>query len=310
MVPPRIIDVLRGAHRQRGVDELVVAAHKVRPLAVLGHADGARTQLVDGAVRGVGLALEDRGVGVVCLLDLAYDDGLQLAARRLKVQVCLEKVSLTTRTLRISLFCDKTHLVQIGLLVNLPLNLPVNRQPHQIRILLPRGKRRVHLGLPQHVLQRIHGLPRPVHLLVHRVFEVARQVADLLDLLVEVTPQPRECQNDVGLDLLGAGRVLAGGAVMAADDVDCVVEAALGGEEGGMVGEVVGGGGDAVCGLCAGFVMGLDFFEEGYEVLEELSPRCRVLVSAVFAGGGRTYDVLWNLVASASVGFPPVGTGQ
>jgi len=110
-------------------------------------------------------------------------------------------------------------------------------------------------------------------LLLHRIFEVPTQTLDLLDLLAKVRPQPGQLRDDIVLNvarLVGLGDGLA---VVVAQDAVGFVEAAGSEEDGGRGGVV-----DYVCDFEEGFgavlVAGLDFFEVGDEVFEELAPCC------------------------------------
>lgn len=84
-----VVDLLRGALGDVRIDQPVVLNDEVGPLVILGHGDGPDTQLVDGRVGRVGLPLENTGVGIVGLLDLADDDGLELSTRAFQITVCL-----------------------------------------------------------------------------------------------------------------------------------------------------------------------------------------------------------------------------
>jgi hypothetical protein len=85
----------------------------------------------------------------------------------------------------------QAYLMQVILFVDLLLQLPIYGQPQQVRILLAGRQGRVELGLAQDILKVLHGPPGNIHLLVDRVFEVPRQVLDLLDLLLEIAAQAR-----------------------------------------------------------------------------------------------------------------------
>jgi hypothetical protein len=50
------------------------------PLLIFGHSNWSITEFSDHAVSIVCLALEDTSVGIVSLLNLAYNDGLKLTA--------------------------------------------------------------------------------------------------------------------------------------------------------------------------------------------------------------------------------------
>lgn len=74
MVTSRIMDELGRPYGDLRVHKLVIALNKVRPLVILGHGNRSDTEVLNSAVRRVGLALQDAGVGIVRLLNLAYDN--------------------------------------------------------------------------------------------------------------------------------------------------------------------------------------------------------------------------------------------
>ena len=115
--------------------------------------------------------------------------------------------------------------MEVILLINLPLELPINRQPQKIRILLARGQRRVKLGLAKDLLKLIDGLPGTIHLLLDRILKVASQPLDLFDLRVEIVAQADESQDHVLLDLLGLSRFGDGLLVEVAQDLQGVIDA-------------------------------------------------------------------------------------
>jgi hypothetical protein len=63
--------------------------NKGRPLVILKHGDRAEAELVDSTICSIRLPLENPGVCIVRLLDLANDDGLQFPTRVLEVEICL-----------------------------------------------------------------------------------------------------------------------------------------------------------------------------------------------------------------------------
>ena len=58
---------------------------KVYPFLVLGHGNGPVAELLNDAIGIVGLPLEDAGVRIVGLLDLADNDRLKLSSRAFEV---------------------------------------------------------------------------------------------------------------------------------------------------------------------------------------------------------------------------------
>lgn len=91
------MDKLGGSHGKVGVYKAVVPPYKGTPLGILGHGDRTGAKLVNGAVRSVCLSLENAGICVVRLLDLANNDSLKLPSRILEVQVGLVDVSIANR---------------------------------------------------------------------------------------------------------------------------------------------------------------------------------------------------------------------
>jgi hypothetical protein len=89
MVLARIADLLDAAERQTGVDEVRVTRDELVPLLIFRQGDGTGAEGLDGVVSIVTLALEDSSQRIVRLLDLANYNGLELATRALKVEVCL-----------------------------------------------------------------------------------------------------------------------------------------------------------------------------------------------------------------------------
>ncbi|PNY29181.1 hypothetical protein TCAP_00901 [Tolypocladium capitatum] len=231
-----IVDLLRRPHRNRRINNLVVVGHEMYPFLVLGHGDGAVAELLDDPVGVVGLALQDAGVGIVRLLNLANDNRLQLAAGALEVEV---------------------RLVEVVLLVNLALDLAIYGQTQQVRILPTRRGRGINLVLVQDIGERVHGLFCAVHFAIDGVLEVAGKVLDLLDLLLEIAPETGEGEDDVLLDLLGLVGLLDGGPVVVAQELEGIVDTGRLEEVGGR-GDVVGDVGELAKGLGSVLVVRLD----------------------------------------------------
>lgn len=74
MISTRIVDAIGRADWDLGIDESSVALDETGPLVILGHTNRATTEILDRAVGVVRLALEDAGVGIVCLLDFSDND--------------------------------------------------------------------------------------------------------------------------------------------------------------------------------------------------------------------------------------------
>ena len=71
-----IVDLLGRTERNAGIDNLVLVGDKVNPFLVLGHGNGAVAKLANEAKGIFSLALQDAGIGIVCLLNLADNNGL------------------------------------------------------------------------------------------------------------------------------------------------------------------------------------------------------------------------------------------
>lgn len=89
VVLSRILDLFQPAQRHVRVDEVRVTADEPTPFLVSGHGNWASAELLDCGVHLVCVTLENAGKGIVGFLDLAYDDGLELTPRILKVEVGL-----------------------------------------------------------------------------------------------------------------------------------------------------------------------------------------------------------------------------
>lgn len=124
MVTPRILYELGRPHGQLRIHKLVIALDEARPLVILGHGNRSDTEVFDRTVRCVGFALQNAGVGIVRLLDLAYDNRLQLAARGFEIKICLADVSMNHGKEDMG----RHYLVQVVLFIDLPLQLAVHGQ--------------------------------------------------------------------------------------------------------------------------------------------------------------------------------------
>lgn len=89
MVLARVVNLVGGTQRHSGIDDLILMSDEVDPFLVLGHSNGTFTELAHEVHCVLGLSLENASVGIVGLLDLADDNGLQLPARAFKVEVGL-----------------------------------------------------------------------------------------------------------------------------------------------------------------------------------------------------------------------------
>lgn len=91
--------------------------------------------------------------------------------------------------------------MQVVLFIHLPLQLSVNRQFQQIRILFARRQSRIKLCLSQDLLKVVDCSTGCFHFLFHRVLEVARETLDFLDLLLEIAAEPGQRKDDILLNL-------------------------------------------------------------------------------------------------------------
>ena len=92
MVFAGILDVFQSAQGHIGVDEVGIALHEPIPFVVPGHGDGPGAKPVNGREHLIGITLQDSSESIVSLLDLANDDGLELATRVLEVEIGLERL--------------------------------------------------------------------------------------------------------------------------------------------------------------------------------------------------------------------------
>lgn len=85
MVFTRVLYLLQVSHWEVGVNEMGVTVHEMVPFNIPGHSDRAISELLDSRVNLVGVTFQDCCQSIVCFLDLANDDRLQLPTRVLKV---------------------------------------------------------------------------------------------------------------------------------------------------------------------------------------------------------------------------------
>jgi hypothetical protein len=191
-------DVLDATQRHVGRNEVGVVGDESGPLIILGHGDWTTAQALDSLVSIVTLALEDASKCVVSLLDLADDDGLELAARGFKVQVSL----VTSVNIRILLQAKfRTHPVEVVLLINLLLDCTVDAKPDDVWVVLASCATILVIGVLQSFLELLNFPPCSLLFLINGVLEVAAQALDLLDLLAKIAAQSTETADDVVLDL-------------------------------------------------------------------------------------------------------------
>jgi hypothetical protein len=99
VIASRVADVLCLSDWYIWIHKLVVFLDEEGPFVVLWHGDGSDAELFYRFISGIGLPLQDSGVRVVCFLDLADNDGLQLSSGGLQIQVRLRRVSLLADSL-------------------------------------------------------------------------------------------------------------------------------------------------------------------------------------------------------------------
>lgn len=75
-----VVNVLDSTQRQSGVDKVRICFDKLVPFEVFGHGDRAGAQVLHGVVSIVAFTFEDSSERIVRFLNLANDDGLELAA--------------------------------------------------------------------------------------------------------------------------------------------------------------------------------------------------------------------------------------
>jgi hypothetical protein len=121
-----IMNLLWGSQRDARVNELIIVGYEVNPFLVLGHGDGPVTELLNDAVSVIRLTLQNTGVGIVGLLDLTDDNGFELSARALEVEICLHMLEETTSLPLRNASIAMTHLVEVVFFIYLSLDLAVH----------------------------------------------------------------------------------------------------------------------------------------------------------------------------------------
>ena len=150
--------------------------------------------------------------------------------------------------------------MEIVLLINLALNLTVDSQSQEERILLASGGSLVDFAFVENIGESGDGLAGVVHLLVYRVLEVAGEVLDLLDLLLQITAQTSESEDDILLNLTGLVRLLHSLFVIVTEQLESVIDSGRL-EEAGGGGDIVGGVAELDQGLGSAFVVVLNLAE-------------------------------------------------
>lgn len=229
MVLTRVVDLLWSSERHGRVHDSVLVGDEVNPFLVLGHGNGTFAKVANNVEVVLSLALQDTSIGVVSLLDLANHDGLEFAARAFEVEICLRQLvtcghRATTATEKAKGSRVKTYLVEIVLLINLALNLTVDSQSQEERILLASGGSLIDFALVENISESGDGLAGVVHLLVYRVLEVTGEVLDLLDLLLQITAQTGEGEDDVLLNLTSLVRLLHSLFVIVTEQLESVID--------------------------------------------------------------------------------------
>ena len=93
MIPTRVCDILHIAKRNARIDQFIRVRDERVPLVIVRHGDRPCAEFLDGVVCLVCLTLEYAGICVICFLNLAYNDGFELATRMFQIQEGLENVS-------------------------------------------------------------------------------------------------------------------------------------------------------------------------------------------------------------------------
>lgn len=115
--------------------------------------------------------------------------------------------------------------MEVVFLVNLALNLAVDGETEQEGVLLASGRGRVDLALIEDVGEGADSLGGGAHLLLDRVFEVARQLLDFLNLLLKIASEASEGEDDVLLNVAGLLGLLDGRLVVGANQLQSIVDA-------------------------------------------------------------------------------------
>jgi hypothetical protein len=123
IIPAGIINVLGKSDRKFGVDEVLIILNKLVPLMVFWHCNRSSPQLLNCIVSPICLPSEDASIGIIGLLDLANNDGLEFSSRRFKIQIGLAIISNNLRDILVV-----TYLMKIVLLVDLLLNLAIHSE--------------------------------------------------------------------------------------------------------------------------------------------------------------------------------------
>lgn len=222
MVLARVVNLVRRTQRHGGIDNLILVGDEVNPFLIFGHGNRTLAQFTDNIHGVFGLSLKNTGIGVVRFLNLADDNRLKLSSRALKVQVGL------TKGLDVCALIEtkaQTYLVKIVLLVNLTLDLTVNGEAKKERILLARGGGGVNLILVENISKGTDSLGGSPHLLLYGVLEIARELLDFLDLLLQIASQAGEGEDDILFNLLGLLRFVNGSFVVRSKKLQSVIKA-------------------------------------------------------------------------------------
>jgi hypothetical protein len=94
VVSAGVIDVFQSAHRNIGVDEMGVMKDESVPLEVSGHPNGSTAEPVNRGIDLIGVSFQDARKCVVRFLNLANNDGLQLSARVLEIEISLGQLAM------------------------------------------------------------------------------------------------------------------------------------------------------------------------------------------------------------------------
>lgn len=200
----RVMHILETSQRNVWAQEMRILLDPRNPFSVLGHGDRASLEVFESADSRIGLTLQNASVRIVCLLNLANYNRLELASGTFEVEV---------------------GSVQVVLFFDLPLYLLLDLESLNERVMLANRRGRVMRRRVESLLVGLNGSASTVLLLVDIVLEVAGQGLDLLDLLGQVIAKSLQLVDDVCLDVLCLVRFVDGVLVVVAENVVRFIDA-------------------------------------------------------------------------------------
>jgi len=97
MVLSWISNMIKGSDGNAWVDHLIMAGDENIPFVIFCHCEWSFTQPIRRLQGLIGFTLEDTCICCIGFLDFTNNDRLQLTARRLEVEICLETSASATR---------------------------------------------------------------------------------------------------------------------------------------------------------------------------------------------------------------------